>query len=324
MSSLIVGVDVGGTKVALRSATPTDPARTVTETRVATPDGGGDELVASLADAARSLVGGAPAALGVGVAGLVTRSGVLRYSPNLPGVQEYPLSARLAEVLGCPVVVDNDATAATLAEWQVGAGVGHRDLVLVTLGTGIGAGIVMGGQLQRGAHGFAGEPGHLLVQPGGAVCACGQRGCWEAYASGSALARLGSEAVATGEAPRLAELAGGGAVRGEHVAAGVLEGDPGARDVLDRFAWWVAVGLANLVTLLDCSMVVVGGGLVDLGDHLLDPVRRHLPELLMGAAHRPPVEVVAAALGPTAGAVGATLAAGGAVGAEGDVGGSVA
>lgn len=322
---LVVGVDIGGTKIALRAVSPESPSVAVGEARVDTPSGeGGDALVAAVADATESLVGGAPVALGVGVAGLITRAGVVRYSANLPGVVEFPLAEGLASVLGCPVVVDNDATAAALAEWRLGAGVGHEDLVMVTLGTGIGAGVVIGGRLQRGAHGFAGEPGHMIVNPSGASCVCGQRGCWEVYASGNALGRLGSEAVAAGEAPSLAAVATEGLVRGEQVAAAVVAGDPDAVAVLDRFAWWVALGVANLVNVLDCSAVVIGGGLVDLGDHLLDPVRRHLPTLLMGAAHRPAVAVLPAALGPAAGSVGAALAAAEAVGGGGGDGGSVA
>ena len=321
---LVVGVDIGGTKVALRAVAADDPAVTLAEYRVDTPPGGGDALTATVADAAHALAGDRLVALGVGVAGLVTRDGVVRYSPNLPGVEEFPLRARLAVTLGCAVVVDNDATAATLAEWRLGAGVGHDDLVMVTLGTGIGGGLVVGGRLQRGAHGFAGEPGHMVVDPGGAACACGGAGCWEAYASGSALARLGAEAAAAGEAPTLVGLAGGGTLRGEDVAAAAVDGDPGALAVLDRFAWWVALGLANLTSVLDCSVVVVGGGLVELGDLLLAPVRRHLTPMLMGADHRPSVEVVPASLGAGAGSAGAALAAAEAVGATGGGGGSVA
>lgn len=321
---VVVGIDIGGTKVALRAVSVAEPATVLAEARVDTPPGGGDALVDAVAAAVGSLAGAAPQAVGVGVAGLITRDGVVRYSPNLPGVTEFALRAKLAAALGCPVVVDNDATAATLAEWQVGAGVGHDDLLLVTLGTGIGAGLVLGGRLQRGANGFAGEPGHMVVEPGGARCACGQSGCWEAYASGSALARLGADAVAAGEAPAVAALAGDRPVQGEDVAAAVLADDAGAAAVLDRFAWWVALGVGNLVSVLDCSVVVVGGGLVELGDHLLDPVRRHLTTMVMGAAHRPAVEVVPAALGPAAGAVGAALAAAEAVGGRRGDGGSVA
>ncbi len=321
---VVVGVDIGGTKVALRAVAAQRPAVTLAESRVDTPPGTGDALVAAVADAARALVGDRLVALGVGVAGLVTRDGVVRYSPNLPGVEEYPLRARLAATLGGAVVVDNDATVAALAEWRLGAGVGHDDLIMVTLGTGIGGGLVVGGRLQRGAHGFAGEPGHMIVDPGGARCACGGAGCWEAYASGSALARLGTEAAAAGEAPTLAALVAVGRLRGEDVAAAAVDGDAGALAVLDRFAWWVALGLANLTSVLDCSLVVVGGGLIELGELLLAPLRRHLASLLMGAAPRPPVAVVAASLGAGAGSAGAALAAAEAVGATAGDGGSVA
>lgn len=321
---VVVGVDIGGTKVALRAVPTGDASVTLAESRVDTPAGGGDALAAAVVDAARALAGDRLVGLGVGVAGLVTRDGMVRYSPNLPGVEEFPLGERLADALGCVVVVDNDATAATLAEWRLGAGVGHDDLVMVTLGTGIGGGLVVGGRLQRGAHGFAGEPGHMVVDPGGASCACGGRGCWEAYASGSALARLGAEAVAAGEAPALATMAAAGTLRGEDVAEAAAAGDAGALAVLDRFAQWVALGLANLATVLDCSLIVLGGGLIELGDLLVSPVRHHLAPRVMGAAHRPLVEVVPAALGAGAGSVGAALAAAEAVGGGAGDGGSVA
>ena len=136
---------------------------------------------------------GPVARLGVGAAGLVTRDGVLRAGPNLPGITELPLRDELADRLGRDVMVDNDATCASYAEWQLGAGRGAHDLALVTLGTGIGAGFVVGGELQRGAHGFAGEPGHMVVDPNGRLCVCGQRGCWERYASGSGLADVARE-----------------------------------------------------------------------------------------------------------------------------------
>ena len=201
---------------------------------------------------------------------------------------------------------------AALAEWRVGAGRGVDDLAVVTLGTGIGAGLVVGGRLVTGANGFAGEPGHVVVEPDGEPCPCGARGCWERYASGSGLALLARRAVAAGLAPGVLEAAGGDveAVRGEHVVAAFAAGDTGAAAIVDDFARWIAIGLAGLVTTLDLGRVVIGGGLVAMGDDLLDPVRRHLPPLVLGAAHRPPVEVVAAELGPEAGAVGAAISAG--------------
>src|SRR5205807_3790376 len=153
---------------------------------------------------------------------------------------------------------------------------------LVTLGTGIGGGIVADGRLYRGANGFAGEIGHMVVDPHGPLCPCGQRGCWERFASGSGLGRLGREAAMAGAAPRLVELAGGDAeaVRGEHVTEAAREGDGEARAVMERFAWWGALGLVNLVNAFDPALFVIGGGLVAAGDLLFDPLRSQFSELL--------------------------------------------
>jgi glucokinase len=241
------------------------------------------------------------------VAGLVDRSGTLRVAPNLPGVVEYPFAAALHERLGLPVTVDNDATCATWGEHEAGAAKGHDDAVLVTLGTGIGAGIVAGGQLQRGAAGFAGEAGHMVVDPDGPPCPCGRRGCWERYASGNGLGQLAREAAIAGRVERVVELAGGEpeAVRGEHVTQAANEGDEGALAVFRKFGWWVALGVANLVNILDPSVVVIGGGLVDAGALVMDPTREYFAALVMAPGHRPPVAVVEAQLGDRAGAIGA-------------------
>lgn len=298
-----VGVDIGGTKVLAVAA---GGERFV---RRSTPRGG-EACVDAVCDVVAEL-GGAKA-VGVGVAGLVDRDGVLRVGPNLPGVVGFPFRAALAERLDVPVVVDNDATTATWAEHQVGAARGADDVVLVTLGTGIGGGQVCGGVLQRGTNGFAGEPGHMVVDPSGPACPCGRRGCWERFASGSGLGRLGRDAAAAGTAARVVALAGGDpeAVRGEHVTMAAAEGDAGARAILADFGWWVALGIANLVNVLDPEVVVVGGGLAEAGELLLEPVRRHFDDLVLASPHRPPVRIVAAALGERAGAVGAALLAG--------------
>jgi glucokinase len=214
--------------------------------------------------------------------------------------------------LGVPVVVGNDATCATAAEHRVGAAKGARDVVLVTLGTGIGAGLVSGGEVQLGAAGFAGEPGHMIVDPGGPPCPCGRRGCWERMASGSGLGRLARDLAEAGQAERVVVLAGGDpeSVRGEHVTTAAREGDPDALEVIRQFAWWVALGIANLVNVLDSELVLIGGGLVDAGDLLLVPVREAFRGLVLAADHRPPVRIEAALLGSEAGAVGAALLAG--------------
>ena len=194
------GIDVGGTKVL--GVVLDDEHRVVRVERAATPRGA-EALVQVLAQVAVAL--GPVARLGVGAAGLVTRDGVLRAGPNLPGITELRLRDELADRLGRDVMVDNDATCACYAEWQLGAGRGAHDLALITLGTGIGAGFVVGGELQRGAQGFAGEPGHMIVDPNGRLCVCGQRGCWERYASGSGLADVAREVAGPGAPPVTAE-----------------------------------------------------------------------------------------------------------------------
>ena len=303
----VIGVDLGGTKclgVAL------DGGQVVAETRAATPKGA-EPLVAEILDLVEELEGyGGIEAVGVGAPGLVDRDGVLRFAPNLSLDGEAldlrsPLEARLA----VPVTVDNDATCAAWGERQVGAAQGLDDVILATLGTGIGGGIVTDGSVERGANGFAGEIGHMVVDPNGPPCPCGQRGCWERFASGSGLGRLAREAVHAGRAPRVLQLAGGDpeAVRGEHVTRAVAEGDAEAAAVLDRFAWWLALGLANLTNIFDPQAFVLGGGLVRAGESLLAPTRATLRELLPKA--RPDVAVLPATLGERAGPVGAACLA---------------
>ncbi len=257
------------------------------------------------------------AAVGVGAPGLVDRSGVLRAAPNLVGVNEMPLRDELAERLRLPVTVDNDATCALEAEWRLGAIVGATDALLVTLGTGIGGAVVAGGQLQRGANGFMSEPGHMVVDPNGPPCVCGRRGCWERYASGSGLARLARDAAFGGRAEAVVEAAGGDpeSVRGEHVTSAARAGDPQAREILEDFAWWLGLGLANLTNLFDPEVIVVGGGLIEEADLLL-PVSRLYEGLLYAAAHRPRPRLVAAQLGERAGAMGAALIAAHALSSE--------
>lgn len=298
-----LGVDVGGTK--LLAVTVDAAGQVLDEQKVARPVGG-DAVV----DAIVGLAGDATA-VGLGIAGLVDTDGVLRVAPNLAEIVDHPFKAQLAQRLDRPVAVDNDATAATWGELRSGAAVGASEVVLVTLGTGIGGGIVSGGQIQRGASGFGGEPGHMVVDRAGPPCPCGRRGCWERYASGSGLGRLGRDAAEAGRAPAVLERAGGDpeSVRGEHVGDAARAGDAGALAVLDQFAFWVALGVANLVNILDPEIVVVGGGLAELGDLLLDPVRSRYADLVLAPQHRPAVPIVAAALGERSGAIGAALLA---------------
>jgi len=307
-----VGVDVGGSKSL--GVLLDDAGTVIAEERVATPRTAEAlvSMIADLVDALRSHAPGAP--VGIGVPGLVDASGALRFVPNLPGVVEVPVrDALLARGVHTAVII-NDATAATWAEFTAGAATGARDVVMATIGTGIGGGIVLGGVLVTGHHGFAGEIGHMVVDPTGPRCPCGQQGCWERYASGSGLGWMAREAAHAGAARRVVELAGGDpeAVRGEHVTVAAAEGDAEAVAVMDRFAWWLALGLANLAAVLDPDVIVLGGGMVEAGEVLLGPARRAFATLLEGGRHRPPVRLVAASLGERAGAIGAALLARGA------------
>jgi glucokinase len=309
-SRLLAGVDVGGTKVLAVAVGPAAPSQVVAELRVPTPDGEGP-LLDAVADAVRAL-GRDVAAVGVGIAGLVDKDGVLRVGPNLPGLHGVRVGDGLDRRLGLPIRVDNDASCAAWAEHLAGAARGADDAMCITLGTGIGAGLISGGELVRGAHGFAGEPGHMVVDPTGPPCPCGRTGCWERFASGSGLGRLGREAAEAGRLTNVVAMAGGEAemVRGEHVTRAALEGDRDALAVMGRFARWVALGVANLVTLLDCSLVVIGGGLVGAGDVLLDRVRDAFGAQVMAPEHRDDVRIVPAELGERAGAIGAALLGG--------------
>jgi glucokinase len=306
-----IGLDVGGTKVL--GVVADASGSVLDEHRVLTPSTDGILIVAAMAEVVTVLRDRHPevVTVGAGVAGLVTLDGVVRFSPNLSGVVELPVAALLSEAVGLPVALDNDATCALRAEHLGGAARGVDDVALVALGTGVGGAFVLDGELRRGASGFAGEIGHMVVDVGGVPCVCGRRGCWERYASGSGLGRMGREAAEAGRSPRLVELAGGDplAVRGEHVTAAAAEGDVAALAVVDVLADWVAVGLVNLSQALDVARFVIGGGLAEAGDVVIGPIRRAYDERAVGPDHRPCVEIVAAQLGEQAGAVGAALLA---------------
>lgn len=304
-----IGLDVGGTKVLAVAIDPARPEAVVAEGRVPTPEGGAG-LVDVLLDLVDSL-GVAPASIGVGVPGLVDRTGMLHMGPHLHRMHEVPLATLLRDRSGVAAVVDNDANCHALAELAAGAALGAAEALVVTLGTGIGAGIITDGRVLRGAHGYAGEPGHMVVDPTGPPCPCGKRGCWERFASGTGLGRLARDAAEAGRLDAAVVLAGGDpeAVRGEHVTAAARAGDEQSQVVLDELAFWIGLGLANLVNVLDPAVIVIGGGLVEAADLLLPEVRRQLARLVMAGSQRPEVPVVPAALGERAGAIGAALLA---------------
>jgi glucokinase len=303
-----IGIDLGGTKVA--GIVMSEDGRILSRIERPTPQSDAEAVVEVVHAVVQAVSGGEqPVAVGVGAAGLVDfAAGVLRFAPNLP-LREIPLRDEVATRSGLPCLVDNDANAAAWGEFRFGAGRGARHMLLVTVGTGIGGGIVWDGALYRGAHGFAAEIGHVIVEPGGPRCGCGNRGCWEQVASGQAMDRLGREAARKDPDGAIARLAGGAGVQGAHVTAAAREGDPGAMAIVREVGGRLGEGLAGLVNILDPEVVVVGGGVGDEGDIFLEPARRAYRDTVEAPHHRPDVPIVVADLGNDAGAIGAAALA---------------
>ncbi|GAB3737724.1 ROK family glucokinase [Nocardiopsis nanhaiensis] len=308
--SLTVGVDIGGTKVA--AAVITAGGRVLARLRAETPERSKnpsvveDTIVSVVSDLRQEYT---VRAVGVGAAGFVDerRANVL-FSPHLSWREE-PLRDALSVRLGLPVVVENDANAAAWAEVCAGAGRGVDDVLVVNLGTGIGGAIVQDGLLRRGRYGLAGEFGHMTVVPGGHRCECGNRGCWEQYASGNALTRDARELVVA-ESPvaeALSQAVGGDPllITGPLVSELAHKGDRACRELLEDAGGWLGVGLANLAAAFDPELFIVGGGVSEVGELLLGPARSAFEKGLTGRGYRPEAGVVAAALGNEAGMIGA-------------------
>jgi glucokinase len=221
------------------------------------------------------------------------------------------VQAALSELTGLPTVVDNDANTAAYAEVRLGAARGLDHAMVITLGTGIGGGLVVDGKILRGAHGFAAEVGHFQVDPEGPMCACGERGHWEAVASGTALGRMAREAAAAGDAPTVLAAAGGDveAIDGHHVSSAARGGGADALALVDRYCYAVAIGLVGLANVFDPSVIAIAGGLINDGELFMEPIRRHFLGHIEGSEYRPAPAVVPAALGERAGVVGAALLA---------------
>lgn len=304
-----LGIDVGGTKIAcFRVARD---GTILARDTVSTPADDADATIAAMIDVAKGLLTADVVAVGVGAAGMVdTTTGVLRFAPNLAW-RELPIAQRIGDALGLPCQVDNDANVAAWGEWRFGAGRGYRHMLLVTVGTGIGGGIVAGRRLFRGAHGFAAEIGHIIVEPDGPLCGCGNRGCWEQVASGTAIGRLGRQAAVEHPDSLVATLAAGApeGLTGELVTEAAQRGDEIATGILATVGARLGEGIAGLVNVLDPQVVVVGGGAIEAGDLLLDPARRGFASAVEAPEHRPRVPIVPAELGNDAGAVGAAALA---------------
>ena len=314
---LSCGFDIGGTKILGVAAdyANVDSGRTfesLASRRSAVVEDG-QAIIQSIVDMVRSLEAdcdGSFSAVGVGIAGIVDREGVLRYSPNIQGVYDLEIRRLLEARLDRPVIVENDCTAAAWAEWRIGAGKGRRYMVLVAFGTGIGTGFVFDGRLYRGCNGFAGESGHMIVEQTGEKHLTGARGPWEYYVSGPGLRRLAQQAASRGDFTNALKQAGSvAAITSEHAHTQIMGNDAQALAVLDDFCRYAAVGIANLVHISDPELVVISGGLVDIGEPLVEGIRKWTRRYVLGGDRRPEVEIVPAQCGSTAGAVGAGLLA---------------
>lgn len=299
----VIGVDIGGTKAL---AVAMDDGRIVAEQRSvldrSTPTI--DALIGAIDEVAEGPID----AIGVGVAGLVrVADGVFVWGPHVPGT-EIPIRSLLAARYEVPIVVDNDANVAAFAEFTTGAGVGYRNGLLVTLGTGIGGAIVIDGSVYRGES-FAGEWGHVRVAEGGLLCDCGKRGCWETRASGPALARLAREVIAANPDGSLAGSLQGSEVIGETIVAAADAGEETARALVAEVGRAFGNGLSDLIAIFDPEIVIVGGGLGSVGESIVGPARRVVVDSVHGGNLRVPPTIQVASLGPSAGAIGAAMAA---------------
>jgi glucokinase len=303
-----IGVDVGGTKVAagLVDEAGTILRRTRRPTPSASPDDVEDVIAACVAELSE---GTRVEAIGIGAAGFVTADrATVMLAPNLSWRDE-PLRDAVSARTGLPVVVENDANAAAWGEYRFGAGRGEQHLVLVTVGTGIGGGIVLDGALHRGRHGIGGEIGHMQMVRDGRRCGCGLRGCWEQYSSGRALLQEAREIAGAQReyGRRLLEL-GEGTLEGIEsleVTQAAREGDPAALECFAVVGGWLGQGMADLAAVLDPGLFLLGGGVSDAGELLLGPAREAFRARLTGAGNRPEPDVRLAELGNDAGIVGA-------------------
>jgi glucokinase len=307
LESVTLGLDIGGTKVA---GVALDQDGNVLTDHLAPSEHGFDPLVGTCVSVIEVLgYPGVP--VGIGAAGLVSLDGRLNYAPNLPGIVNAPMQAEVAKRTGRQVVVDNDANVAALGEVTYGGAVGARDALMVTLGTGIGGGIILNGAVLRGAHGFAAEIGHITVQRGGPRCACGEYGHWEAIASGNALGRMAREHIESGRGKAILAAAHGDvdAVTGHQVGQAASAGDADALALLEEYADNVALGLAGLANVLDPELIVISGGVITLGSLLFDPLQHAFARHVEGVDYRPPIPIVPATLGVRAGGIGAAVLA---------------
>ncbi|MDX3000194.1 ROK family glucokinase [Kribbella solani] len=306
---LTIGIDVGGTKIA--AGVVGEDGRIGVRTHRDTPASSVDATADAICDAAAELIAGHDVeAVGIGAAGFVSadRSTVL-FAPNLAWRDE-PLGARVAAKLNVPVVVENDANAAAWGEFAFGAAKNVEHMVCITVGTGIGGGVVIDGELLRGAHGVAAELGHMRVVPGGHRCGCGARGCLEQYASGTALVREGraqaeSGSLAAAQMLSVCGISDPAQLTGPMITEAAMAGDPCAVELLEDLGRWLGEGLASLATMFDPTQIVIGGGVSAAKGLLMKSAQAAFEKNLPARSNRPHAEFTLAELGNDAGLIGA-------------------
>ncbi|HML95549.1 MAG TPA: ROK family protein [Thermodesulfobacteriota bacterium] len=282
MGKTVIGMDIGGTN--LRGALVTPEGRILRQLRIASDaDDGIDAVVENIAGLVNELGGeGGVSGVGIGIAGVIdSKTGVITQAPNIANVVNYPIRDNLAKKLGpgTNVIVENDANCAALGEWWIGAGKDAASLVMITLGTGVGGGIILDGRLWTGADGMGGEVGHMTVYPDGALCNCGNHGCLESYASATAVRRMVREALAEpGVKTVLRDMIPGSDPDDipEVVMSAALKGDAASIDIWERFGVALGIGMASLVNILNVEMIVLGGGVARAWDMFIGPARAEL------------------------------------------------
>lgn len=287
-----LGIDIGGTKIAGGRVSPSGEVL-ASASRPTTPDNP-EGILDAIAEIAQELGGtGTLSSVGVAVAAFLNRPrDTLFFSPNLSWTN-YPLKSAVSQRLGLPVVLENDANAAGWGEFRFGAGAAVSSMVMLTIGTGVGGAIVDDGRLVVGGFGMAAELGHIIVEPGGRPCGCGNRGCLEQYASGTALMRDARERM------------GDSSLTQAQLTDLIIQGDSGALASLEGIAEAIGRGITSLVAVTDPELIVIGGGVASAGDLLLAPIRHSFLSTYGAGAKRPVADIVVATLGNTAGVVGA-------------------
>jgi glucokinase len=309
---LILGIDLGGTKI-LTAVTDSQGNMLSREHSITPASKGRETVIQSILDSAHSALKQAGIAIseifaiGIGAPGISNpETGILFTSPNLPGWQDVPLRDIIQSRLGKKAFLINDANAAALGEFYFGAARGARNFIYITLSTGIGGGIVIDGKIYSGAIGAAGEVGHMTIDDNGPICNCGNRGCWETLASGTALAREARQQIKEGVRTSILEYAEGDIekVTAQVIHSAAEQGDSLAKELIARTGYYVGVGLANLINIFNPELIVIGGGLSNIGDMLLKPAFKTAGERAYKEAFQA-VRFASAELGRNSGVLGA-------------------